>query len=158
MTTRPRAVHIIAAALLCAGPSGALSGHVGVGYSYPLFVSAHLQFEWPSWFIGAETGTGFGAWGDSSDLQLLKAGFILDAGPHPYLAFGVGHGSTGDNYGSGLALAAEAGWLLGHDRSWGRVVPYVEVPWALWKTTVGGQFVKPVSPGARLLVGLKLLL
>ena len=35
-------------------------------------------------------------------------------------------------------------------------LPAVEMPWALWKTTVGGR--KPFSPGARLLVGLKLLL
>ena len=158
MTTRPRAVHIMTAALLCAGPSRAVSVHGGVGYSFPLFASVHLQVEWSWWFIGAEAGTGFGAWGEASDIQLLKAGFILNAGPHPYIAFGVGHGSTGENYGSGLALAAEAGLLLGHDGPWGRLVPYVEVPWARWKTTAGGVFAKPFSPGSFWLVGLKLLL
>ncbi len=158
MPSRPRAVHIITAALLCAGPSRAVSLHGGVGYSLALFVSVHLQVEGSSWFIGAEAGGGLGAWGDSSSVQLLKAGFILDAGPHPYLAVGAGHGSIGDNYGSGPALCAEAGLLLGHDRSWGRVVPYVEVPWALWKTTAGGLFAKPFSPGQGWLVGLKLLL
>jgi hypothetical protein len=146
------------ATLLCAGPSRAVSVHGGVGFSFAPFASVHLQVEWSSWFIGAEAGGGVGAWGDFSNVQLLKAGFILDAAAHPYLALGAGHGSISDNYGSGPALSAEAGLLLGHDRSWGRVVPFVELPWALWKTTAGGRYVRPVSPGIGSLVGVKLLL
>jgi hypothetical protein len=76
-----------------------------------------------------------------------------------YFAAGAGWGNAynGDNLdGSGFLLTAEIGWMLGFRRSWGRVVPFIEVPFATWTVTQGNESWKP-GVGFPLF-GIKLLL
>ena len=60
--------------------------------------------------------------------------------------------------GSGVAVTFEAGLLLGKERTWGRIMPFIELPVATW-TTPGRQGERPWSPGVGYpLFGLRFLL
>jgi hypothetical protein len=145
MKTTSRSLRLAALVALMAGAGRAeddpdtWSLHGGVAVATLVVPSLQLQLERRSWFVGAEYGFGFGGWGSGglglSALALVKAGRIWEVPSHPYLAIGAGWGSAYDLdnlSGSGFALTAEAGLMLGHGRSWGRVVPFVEVPVATW--------------------------
>jgi hypothetical protein len=139
--------------------------HGGVGVATLVVPSLHLQLEGRSWFVGAEYGFGYGGWGPGhlglSALALVKAGRIWESSGHPYLAIGAGWGSAYDLdnlSGSGFALTAEAGLMLGYGRSWGRVVPFIELPIATWSIH-DRRSTTTWSPGVGFpLVGIKLLL
>jgi hypothetical protein len=133
------------------------SFHIGVGYAALVFPTLQAQLEWPSWFLGAELGWGFGGWGLSS-IALAKVGYVYSASGH-YLAIGAGIGSAYDTEnasGSGFALSGETGLMLGYGRSWGRIVPYIEIPVATWTATSSDRRYT-WRPGAGLLLGVKLL-
>jgi hypothetical protein len=139
-------------------PKG-MSFHGGVALSALLFPTLQLQLEWPSWFIAVEAGWGLGGWGAVSALAVAKVGLVWNVDLHPYFALGAGVGWAYDGDGadgSGFALTGEAGLMLGHGRSWGRVVPFVEVPVATWSTT--SRYGYTWRPGIGLLLGIKLLL
>lgn len=143
-----------------AGGSDPWTLHGGVAVATLVVPSLQLQLERRSWFVGAEYGYGLGGWGFTA-LALVKAGRIWEAAGHPYLAIGAGWGSAYlyDNLaGSGFALTAEVGLMLGHGRSWGRVVPFIELPVATW-TTHDPRSTSSWSPGVGApLLGVKLLL
>jgi hypothetical protein len=140
-------------------PTG-LSFHGGVGVSLLIVPSLQLQIEGRQWFVAAEFAGGFGGWG-FSEFAVGKAGYVFDGRLHPYIAAGVGHGGASnldELNGGGLTFVAEAGLLVGKERTWGRIMPFVELPIATWSTP-DPKGTKPWTPGVGYpLVGLRFML
>jgi hypothetical protein len=140
--------------------AGDVSFHVGAGISFLVVPSLQVQLEGKSWFAGAELAAGIGGWGFST-LVIGKAGYVSSLRLHPYLAIGAGFASAYDLdelSGSGFALTFEAGLLLGKERAWGRIMPFIELPIATWSVP-GREGGTPWSPGVGYpLVGIRFLL
>jgi hypothetical protein len=74
-------------------------------------------------------------------MVLLRLGVIAPIPLHPYVSAGGGaiwayDGESGSDVGPGLSF--EAGLLLGKDRPWGRIVPFVQLDRALWTVNKPG--------------------
>lgn len=138
------------------------SVHGGAGLSLLIVATAQLQLESQHWLIAAEAAAGLGPWRLISEFAVVKAGRIFEGDLHPYVVVGAGISSAydGDNLtGSGVAVVAEAGLLLGKERHLGRIMPFIELPIALWSVPDPKSPGNPWHPGVGIpMIGVRFLL